>query len=310
MQWKEIRIATKHPFEDIIAAILTDEFGAKGVAIDDPALVNAYIDSGVWDYTSLEKSTDTESVTVTAYLSQDGAAEKITVLKGRLNTLKTDTDNAVPTTITVNDIADEDWSESWKKYFRVTKIGQRLVIKPTWEEYTPQTGEVVLEVDPGAAFGTGTHPTTSLCLTAMDLSAKTVFDVGTGSGILATAAAKLGAAQVVAVDNDETAVKVARENVLQNNVADKVSLSVGNLLQGVEGYADLIVANIVADVILLLLPQIDEHLALGGKFLTGGIIADREEEILQAAKKYGFTPLKSAAKKEWRSILFERAEKR
>ena len=312
MEWTEISVVTDHAGAEFVAALFTDEFAAKGVVIDDAALVNRYIDSGAWDYTSLTKSDDEDRVTVTAYFPKGGATnEKISRLQKRLLEAGDAEAGLREAKIICADMADEDWSETWKQYFHVTKIGENFVVTPPWEEYAPKENEIVLVIDPGQAFGTGSHPTTALCLAAlekMDLAGKTVFDIGTGSGILATAAAKKRAAKIIAVDNDETAIKAATENAALNRVASAIKFSTGDLLTGIDGKADVIIANIVADVILRLLPDAATHLNAGGVFLTGGIIDDRVEEVCRAAESCGFRCEETNAAKEWRSLIFVRAE--
>ena len=308
MQWTEIAVVTNHAGADFVAELLVGELGAKGVVVDDAALLNRYIDANIWDYTSLTKSSDEDTVTVTAYLPQgDETKAKIAHLQKRLAAAEIDGANLTDAKVLCRTIADEDWSQAWKQYFRVTPVGEKLVIKPAWENYTPTDGQIVLEVDPGMAFGTGTHPTTALCLREIErlnLDGKTVFDIGTGSGILATAAAKLGAQKIIAADNDETALKVARENAAQNKVADKITFVASDLFFAVEGKADVIIANIVADIILRLLPDVKSHLNADGILLVGGIIDDREEEIRQAATQQGLSFSKMTAEKEWRAMVF------
>ena len=308
MKWTEITVVTNHAGAEFVAELLTDELGTKGVVIDDAALVNRYIDAGVWDYTSLTKNTDENVVTVTAYLPTNGTEkEKILLLNKRLAEADITDANLIEAKIICREFADEDWSETWKQYFHVTRTGKKFVIKPTWENYSPQSGDIVLEIDPGLAFGTGTHPTTALCLRALEtlpVAGKTVFDVGTGSGILATAAAKLGAAGVRATDNDETALNVARGNAAQNGVAQKIDFAVDDLLTDAPGTADLIIANIVADIIIRLLPDAAKHLNANGILLVSGIIDDREAEILKTAGQCGFVCRRVTAEKEWRAMVF------
>ena len=206
-------------------------------------------------------------------------------------------------------VQDEDWANSWKKYFHTDKVGERVVIQPSWEEYEPQPDEVVLRLDPGAAFGTGTHPTTSMCLRAMEKLVKpgmTVFDVGTGSGVLAIAAAKLGAGMVRAVDYDTTAVRVARENIEANGVSDVVSTAESDLFSALPGKAALVTANLIADLVIRLLPELDAHLETGGALLASGIIESRAQEVREAAETAGFFVDEDHEEKEWHAMVIRR----
>ena len=269
MRWARISVVTTHEGADLIANILM-ELGAAGTEIDDPSLVNEYIDAGLWDYTDLPRAEDTETVTV----------------------------------------RDEDWAETWKAYIHTEKIGERIVVRPTWEAYTPSADEIVIELDPGAAFGTGAHATTAMCLRWLEhlvSPGMRVYDVGCGSGILAVAAAKLGAGEVIAMDYDPVAVSVAEENIRQNNVHNVVACE-SDLLSACEGAApaELITANIIADVIIRLFAQLDRHLAPGGTLLASGIIDDRIADVEHAAAEHGFTVLDMTCEKEWAAMIIRR----
>lgn len=180
-----------------------------------------------------------------------------------------------------------EWAESWKRHYRLQRIG-KLVIRPSWEAYAPAPGEVVIDLDPGMAFGTGTHPTTALCLAALQEEASrsgTAVDAGTGSGILAIAAAKLGAGRVVACDVDPLACRVAEENVRRNGVSDRVEVRCGDareVLRSLGRRVDLLLANIVAEVIADLAPDFAAAAVPGGRLLASGITAERSAEVAQA----------------------------
>lgn len=201
MQWAEVSVDTSHEATDLVSEIL-QELGAAGVVIEDPALLNEYIRSGLWDYTDLKESEETEVVRVKAYWALDEELEgKLQHLAARLDGLAAHGIDKGAGAVSWKAVADEDWAETWKEFFHTEKIGARTVIKPTWEEYEAKAEEIVVELDPGAAFGTGQHATTSLCIRALENLVRpgmTVFDVGTGSGVLAIVAAKLGAKRVEA----------------------------------------------------------------------------------------------------------------
>lgn len=309
MKWCEISIQTSHEAVELIAEIFRD-LGASGVVIEDPELVNDYITSGKWDYTDIPIAKETEVVVEKAYLPVNGELEgRIQTLQQEIKALESRGVNTAPAVLTTAELQDEDWSDTWKQYFHTEKPGERVVIKPTWEEYEPKDDEVVIELDPGAAFGTGTHATTSMCIRQLEKLVKpgmTVFDVGTGSGILSIISAKLGAKNIQAVDYDDSVLKIVEENMEQNNVQDIISVAQSDLMQNVHGKAELVIANIIADIIIRLFDQLDEHLEQGGTLLTSGIIEDRIEDVLAAAEKHGYGVVERLENKGWACITFKR----
>lgn len=309
MKWCEISIQTSHEAVELIAEIFRD-LGASGVVIEDPELVNDYITSGKWDYTDIPIAKETEVVVEKAYLPVNGELEgRIQTLQQEIKALESRGVNTAPAVLTTAELQDEDWSDTWKQYFHTEKPGERVVIKPTWEEYEPKDDEVVIELDPGAAFGTGTHATTSMCIRQLEKLVKpgmTVFDVGTGSGILSIISAKLGAKNIQAVDYDDSVLKIVEENLEQNNVQDIISVAQSDLMQNVHGKAELVIANIIADIIIRLFDQLDEHLEQGGTLLTSGIIEDRIEDVLAAAEKHGYGVVERMENKGWACITFKR----
>lgn len=309
MKWCEISIQTSHEAVELIAEIFRD-LGASGVVIEDPELVNDYITSGKWDYTDIPIAKETEVVVEKAYLPVNGELEgRIQTLRQEINALESRGVNTAPAVLTTAELQDEDWSDTWKQYFHTEKPGERVVIKPTWEEYAPQGDEVVIELDPGAAFGTGTHATTSMCIRQLEKLVKpgmTVFDVGTGSGILSIISAKLGAKNIQAVDYDDSVLKIVEENLEQNNVQEIISVAQSDLMQNVHGKAELVIANIIADIIIRLFDQLDEHLEQGGTLLTSGIIEDRIEDVLAAAEAHGYGVVERLENKGWACITFKR----
>lgn len=309
MEWAEVSFRTSHAAQEAVSALF-GEAGASGTVIEDPALINEYIHSGLWDYTDIPEQKDTSVVTVKAYFAADASLdEKLALLRAGLDEIAARGVDTSPAEFLTARVQDEDWANSWKKYFHTDKVGERVVIQPSWEEYEPQPGEVVLRLDPGAAFGTGTHPTTSMCLRAMEKLVKpgmTVFDVGTGSGVLAIAAAKLGAKTVRAVDYDATAVRVARENIEANGVADVVSTAESDLFSAIPGKAGLVTANLIADLVIRLLPGLDAHLEKGGVLLASGIIESRAQEVREAANAAGFFVAEDFEEKEWHAMVIRR----
>ena len=309
MKWCEISIQTTHEATELIAEIFND-LGATGVVIEDPELVNDYITSGKWDYTDIPIATETEVVTEKAYLAVDGELEgKLQTFKQEVKALEGRGVSIAPGIITTSELADEDWSDTWKQYFHTEKPGDRIVIKPSWEQYEPKDDEIVVELDPGAAFGTGTHATTSMCICELEKLVQPGmkgFDVGTGSGILSIIAAKLGAKDIQAVDYDDSVLKIVQENLEENHVENVISVAQSDLMQNVHGKANLVIANIVADIIIRLFDQLDEHLEEDGTLLTSGIIEDRIDDVINAATAHGYGVVKRMENKGWACITFKK----
>ncbi len=231
-------------------------------------------------------------------------AEYTSFLKERFSTL------GIDATLSTEGMREEDWAESWKQYYKPIHLG-RVTIVPAWEEYSPAAEEVIVRMDPGMAFGTGTHETTRLVMKLLQDEVKggeTVLDVGTGSGILAICASKLGAARCAAYDIDPVAVKVARENVNDNN-CDNITCGVSDLLRGVDltkGPYDLCVANIVADIIIRMAPDIGACLTENGRLIVSGIIGCRAEEVREALTSRGFAIVREEAENDWLAILLKK----
>lgn len=213
-------------------------------------------------------------------------------------------------TIDFYEYDEEDYQNSWKKYLFPEKVSEKFVVKPTWREYTPEADELIIELDPGRAFGTGSHPTTSLCLKLMEeniYEGDSVIDVGTGSGILMIAADRLGASEIYGTDIDELAVESAKENLELNNISeDKAKVYKGDLISVVENKKfDVVVANILADVLLILLHDISKVVKPNGKIIFSGIIEDKCELLRREVESLGFTVEEIKADKEWRAMLIK-----
>ena len=311
MRWARVSVVTTHEGADLIGNILM-ELGAAGTEIDDPSLVNEYIDAGLWDYTDLPRAEDTDTVTVRAYLPEDERLEgSLLTLAERVENLRRAAAAIGAAAISHTFVADEDWAETWKAYIHTEKIGEHIVVRPTWEEYSPAADEIVIDLDPGAAFGTGAHATTAMCLRWLERIVSPslrVYDVGCGSGILSIAASKLGADDVVAMDYDPVAVAVAEENIRQNAVSN-VRVLQSDLLTACTGMppAQIIIANIIADIIIRLFRQLDRHLSPGGTLLASGIIDDRIVDVERAAAEHGFVVLDITREKEWAAMIIRRS---
>jgi ribosomal protein L11 methyltransferase len=207
-------------------------------------------------------------------------------------------------------VTEEDWVEAWKERLNVLRIGRRIVIRPSWRDYAPEPGDIVIQLDPGMAFGTGLHPTTQMCLAALEELVRpeaAVLDLGTGSGILAIAAAKLGARRVLAVDRDPVAVKTARGNLVTNGVQEIVSVMEGSL-EGVSESYDLVVVNILAKVIVEMMQEgLAARLRSGGRLITTGIIADQESDVVAALARGGLTAIERQQREDWVCLVASKA---
>lgn len=279
------------------------DFGATGLKIEEPMTHKNSL-----DYYKNEKDFLMVDHAVSAYFPMNIYAErrKQAIVKRFEETFAERED--IVYTIDFYDFEEEDYQNSWKKYFYTQKISERFVVKPTWREYEPQEDELVIEIDPGRAFGTGTHTTTSLCIKLMEENIKegnTVIDVGTGSGILMVAAEKLGAGKIVGTDIDPMAVEVAEENLLLNKVdMEKAKAYAGDLVTVVQNEKfDVVVANILADVLLILLKDISRVVKKDGLVIFSGIIEDKLEEMKRAVEEVGLEILEVKADKEWRAML-------
>ncbi|MBQ8080451.1 MAG: 50S ribosomal protein L11 methyltransferase, partial [Clostridia bacterium] len=212
-------------------------------------------------------------------------------------------------TLETDAIREEDWAENWKQYFKPFRVGERLVVKPTWETWEGRPDDLIIEIDPGMAFGTGTHETTALCISLIEKYYRggRLLDVGTGSGILAIAAALLGAKDVLAVDIDPDAVRVAQENVANNRLQNVVTVREGDLLQGLHETFDFAAANILAPVICMLAAPLTKHLTPGGLFVCSGIIAEAEEDVHAALSAAGYEILEILHKGDWVAFAARRS---
>lgn len=290
MQWIEVNVAVTHEAVEAVADMLTS-IGSKGVAIEDPQLINDLRNSGTWELCDIPKQENTEVVTVSAYYADDEKLEKrLAEIDEQLALIEERIGKYRFGNTRFRKVSEQDWANEWKQYFHVTHVGKSLVIKPSWEKYAPKEGEHVIEIDPGMAFGTGTHHTTNMMMERLEkviTPDSTVFDVGTGSGILAIAAAMLGAKSVKAVDIDAVAVRVAKENVADNGLSDQIEVREGDLLHGTEGKADVIIANIIADIVIMLLQDIPQKLNDDGVLLASGIIEERMPDVEAAAQAQG-----------------------
>jgi ribosomal protein L11 methyltransferase len=288
MKWKEFSVVTEGICVEAIAGIF-HKLGSGGVVIEDPQAARRYENTEVFNSSSVSPDfLDHKFVVIKAYFPEDKN------IKDELDScLKKVQENFnIECRVSIDEVQNEDWEETWKQYYHTFKVGNRLVIKPAWEEYESQENEVIIDIDPGMAFGTGIHASTRFCLLFMDKymhGGEKIVDAGCGSGILSIAAAKLGAANVFAMDVDDLAVKIARENIKLNGVEDKIQVAEGNIIEFLEKQQpDFIFANITAEVIALFIPEVAKYLHPGGYLFGSGIVEPRWPGVKKQLEDHGF----------------------
>ncbi|MCI6521060.1 50S ribosomal protein L11 methyltransferase [bacterium] len=304
MEWTDIQITVPARFADTAEAVAT-MVSNGGIYIEDyrdleqQAWEIAHVD--LIEQELLDKPRDI--VKVHMYLAPDeNPAEILPLFRERLD------NSGIEYTLETSGVEQEDWQNAWKKYYHAMEIGSRLAIVPGWEQY--ETDRTVITMDPGMAFGTGTHETTSLCLETLDSLVKggeRVLDIGTGSGILAIAALKLGAAVAEGVDIDPMCVRTAGENARRNGVQDRFTVLVGDLSDKASGQYNIITANIVAAAILSLAPHVPALMAPGARFIASGIIDTRKDEVLTGLRAAGLEPVEVKEKRGWACIICKSA---
>lgn len=309
MNWSEISIHTTAEATEAVSSLLY-ELGANGVVIEDPEVLHRQWDTPFGEIYQLSPDDfPDEGVFVKAYLPADSSEliDVVEELKEQLAELTTFGLDIGKATIAVNDVREDEWAHAWKKYYKPIHVTDRMTIKPVWEEYELRSeDEIIIEMDPGMAFGTGTHPTTILCLQSLEKyvqSGDRVYDVGTGTAILSIAAVKLGASHVLAMDLDEVAVRSAQANTELNGVAEQITVRQNNLLDGIEEQVEVVVANILAEVILRFTDDVFRVLKPGGVFIASGIIEARAEDVKQAIVASGMEIVEMISIDDWVAIV-------
>ncbi|MDQ0269507.1 50S ribosomal protein L11 methyltransferase [Cytobacillus purgationiresistens] len=308
MKWSEISVHTTNEAVEPISNIL-HEAGASGVVIEDPfELIKERRDQFGEIYQLDPQDYPTEGVIVKAYLPINSfLGETVEEIKEAINNLILFNIDIGKNEVSISEVNEEEWATAWKKYYHPVKISERFTIVPTWEEYTPvSSDELIIELDPGMAFGTGTHPTTVMCIQALERTIQDgdqVIDVGTGSGVLSIAAAMLGSEKVKALDLDEVAVNSARINIKLNKVHDRVDVSQNNLLDGVNEQVDVVVANILAEVILRFTDDVARAVKTGGYFIASGIIQQKKQDVKDAIVAAGFDIVETIQMEDWVAII-------
>ncbi|MBR5960670.1 MAG: 50S ribosomal protein L11 methyltransferase [Clostridia bacterium] len=311
MDYAELIVHTTTAGSDAVSDVLM-EAGASGTMIEDRAdIPDPSKPHGVWEIID-PKLLDSmpEDVLVHAWFEENPSLPSlIENITSSLSLLHDTVDNAGSLRVETRSVNDKSWADVWKKYFKPFYAGEHLVVKPTWEPFDPAPGDKVIEIDPGMAFGSGTHETTGMCLSILEENIRggeEIIDVGTGSGILAIGAALLGAGHVLAVDIDPDAVKVAAENVANNHVQDVVTVQQGNLLEKVDAVCDICVANIISDVIISFAAPLMSHIRPSGLFICSGIVSQRGDEVAQALLSAGYEILQKYTRGEWTAFLSRR----
>ena len=311
MDYAELIVHTTTAGSDAVSDVLM-EAGASGTMIEDKAdIPDPSKPHGVWEIID-PKLLDSmpEDVLVHAWFEEKPSLPSlIENITGRLSTLHETVSDAGSLRVETRSVNDKSWADVWKKYFKPFYAGQHLVVKPTWEPFDPNPGDKVIEIDPGMAFGSGTHETTGMCLSILEENIRggeEIIDVGTGSGILAIGAALLGAGHVLAVDIDPDAVKVAGENVANNHVNEIVTVQQGNLLEKVDAVCDICVATIISEVIISFAAPPLRPIRPGGLFICSGIVSMRGDEVAQALLDAGYEILQKYTRGEWTAFLSRR----
>jgi len=313
MKWNEVKIETASEAVEAVANILM-EAGASGVAIEDSLDVENFKSDPYGEILTKEDfTTIEEGAIVMAYFPETiFLPEILPFIKERVTKLPEFGLAIGKNIVTVSEVEESNWATAWKKYYHPVRITRLLTVVPSWESYqTTDPLEKIITLDPGMAFGTGTHPTTSLTLQALESTLRggeTLLDVGTGSGVLSIAAKHLGAKEVYAYDLDEVAVRSAKENMDLNEVAKDVHVSANDLLKGIEIESDVIVANILADIILLMIPDAWRLLKQTGTLIVSGIIEEKKEMVLTAMEEQGFVVDQVFQQKDWYAIMLKKPE--
>ncbi len=297
--WCEVEVKVPAEYGEVVADCFQEE-GAGGVVFDDPDILEGkqFQDD---EYLGEEFSLPGHFGVRSYFPVDDRLGQRLTRIKKQLGEAL-----GIAVEFGLKQVREEDWAEAWKRYFKPERIG-KIVIKPSWEDYTPNDGEIIIELDPGMAFGTGTHPTTRICLKLLQeiiTSQTEMLDVGTGSGILALAGAKLGAKKINAIDIDTVAIRVALENIRRNRMEGLIDVCESDLLdRPLDSKFNLVVANIITNAILELIPQLEKVLKPGGILIASGIIEERFPEVLEYLTKLGFEDVKCVCEEGWVGLV-------
>lgn len=315
-----------HVNREGIEPVLTALLGVDitDTVVEDPADIDDLLNKEndyEWDYIDdsvLELQNAEPKVTV--YMEDDEEGRRrLAALQGAIEGLKAEVAEGIygadvdfgPLTVDVYVEDDSAWKDNWKEFFKPKKVGKRIVVKPTWYDYEAEADDLVIEIDPGMAFGTGTHETTSLCLRLMEdymQDGDKVLDVGCGSGILAIAGAKLGSPDVLGVEIDPVAVEIAQENLKLNHVTDVARAQYGDLTRGIDFKAEIVVANLMADLVMMLSADVAKHILPGGKYISSGILVEKRDQVADVIRGCGFDIVEIREDGMWCAIVAAPAE--
>ncbi|MDN7240429.1 50S ribosomal protein L11 methyltransferase [Planococcus sp. N028] len=313
MKWSEVSIHTTNEAIESVSNIL-HEAGASGVVIEDSEDFAKEREFRFGEIYSLDPDDfPKEGVILKAYLPLNSfLGETVEAVKLAINNLAKYDINLGANVVTMSEVDEEDWATSWKKYYHPVKISKRFTIVPTWETYNPvSSDELIIELDPGMAFGTGTHPTTVMSLQALEKTVQPgqqVIDIGTGSGVLAIGAAMLGAKHVHALDLDEVAVHAAQINVELNKMQDTIDVVQGDLLDTIKEPGDVVVANILAEIIISFTDDAFQVVKPGGIYITSGIIMPKKNDVKDALEASGFVIEDVMMMEDWVTIISKKPE--
>lgn len=308
MKWSEIAVHTTHEATEAIANIF-HEAGASGVIIEDSREPDLQRENLFGEIVELDRNDyPAEGVIIKAYLPVNSfLIETMKDIEESIEQLPKYGIDVGLNKMQTSEVDEEDWATAWKQYYHPVKISGRFTIVPTWEEYTPvDSDELIVELDPGMAFGTGTHPTTVMCMQALEKYVEkgmTVVDVGTGSGVLSIGSAMLGAKHVQALDLDEVAVTAAKENIELNHVSNIVEVQQGNLLEAISTKPNIIVANILADIIMSFSQDAADLLDENGLFIVSGVIEEKKEEVREDLIAKGFDIVEVVMMEDWVALV-------
>lgn len=311
MNWLEVSVNTHSESVEVVSSILI-ELGSKGVSIEDPQDYYQLTDEQLeWLKVQQKDLYETDTVIVKGYFQpSQWSKDSDVLLHEKLEEIKVYGLQTGPLSVQVREVGEEDWANAWKQYYFPVRVTRFLTVVPSWVDYEKeQDDELLIELDPGLAFGTGTHPTTQLSLTALEQTIRgneSVLDVGTGSGVLSIASKLLGASKVTAFDIDEMATRVAKENIALNPTIGEIEVYENNLLVGVNQKSDLIVANILAEILLQMPEDAYRNLKDDGSLILSGIIESKANEVKEAYEKAGFTLVERMIMREWNCFIMKK----
>lgn len=310
VNWLEIRVHTSSEAVEAVSAILL-ELGAGGTVIEDSEVLTRSWDRPFGEIFELDRRDYPEEGAVVKGYFSESMPEGMLMgrIRDRLAQLSEFGLDPGPAQVSCRLVAEESWEGAWKRYYKPVRVTDRITVSPVWESPEPRREEIVIRLDPGMAFGTGTHATTQMCLRLLEKYLRPgdrVIDVGCGSGILSIAAVKLGAGSVLAVDLDEVAVQKARENVSINGVQDRVSVRTGDLLTGVSEESDLILANLLAPIVIRLARDVHRVLLPGGRLIASGIVSDQLQHVEDALSDAGLKRVETIGEGDWVALVAKR----